>query len=289
MTVSHPVYEFDLTPLLAPISQDEPCGFDLMYDASYERIVEFARQEDSSLPMGVWVRDVKKADWPAVATNCYQELTERTKDLQITAWLTESLFELRGWPGAVFGWQVFIQLAQTYWNDIYPRMVDDDVDLRLKPVHWLVKKTTIWMAKTPVLANSSDDLPHSILSLEELVKTLRTLLGNQLGDRAPSLHDIQSQLDQIKGKLNLLGRNDMSSNGSNAAQSPQLSKQSREAAYADLAAIAAYLASIEPHSPVPMILKTLANWQDCSFSDLIERLPEGQTSIYQLNQFFKSA
>lgn len=289
MSVAHPVFDFDLAPFLRPISEAKPCGADLMYDAAYERIVEFARLEDDSLPMGVWVREVKQADWPAVATNCYQALTERTKDLQITAWLTESLFELRGWPGAIFGWQVFIQLAQTYWNDVYPQMDGDEVDLRLKPVHWLVQKTTTWIAKTTALANRSDEFPHSIRSLVEHVETLRAVLENHLGDRAPSLHDIRLQLDQILGKLNLVGRIDIPSDGSNSAQAPQLSKQSREAAYADLAAIAAYLAIIEPHSPVPMILKTLANWQDCSFSDLIERLPEGQTSIYQLNQFFKSA
>ncbi|MBF3233336.1 type VI secretion system protein TssA, partial [Pseudomonas aeruginosa] len=43
-----------LEVLLEPIDPGQPCGPSLRYDPDYDRLRELRREDDSSLPTGVW-------------------------------------------------------------------------------------------------------------------------------------------------------------------------------------------------------------------------------------------
>jgi hypothetical protein len=76
--------------LLKPLPGDEPTGTSARYDPVIAEIRIARESDDPSLPQGEWERPLKKADWSLVASLCIQTLSERSKDLQIAAWLSEA-------------------------------------------------------------------------------------------------------------------------------------------------------------------------------------------------------
>lgn len=93
----------DIQKLLEPISEEYPAGGYLRYEGTYDTIQEARREDDASLPQGVWERDLKKADWHRVRELCEAALARQTKDLQIAVWLLESLIRIHGFAGVKTG------------------------------------------------------------------------------------------------------------------------------------------------------------------------------------------
>ena len=86
----------DHEALLAPISEDSPCGDDLSFSAEFDAIQELRRADDPTLPQGEWVTTLKAADWPGVRRLCVELLTRRGKDLRVAGWLTEACARIDG-------------------------------------------------------------------------------------------------------------------------------------------------------------------------------------------------
>jgi len=126
----------DLVPLLAPLTQDEPCGPSLRYTDTFAQIKEARSEDDASLPMGEWVRPLKKADWRAVESLCVDAIVCRSKDLQIAGWLTETWIHLYGMDGFIAGTRLLIGLCQSYWQALHPLFEPDEADLRAAPFVW---------------------------------------------------------------------------------------------------------------------------------------------------------
>jgi len=84
--------------LLQPISEEKPSGADLRYDPVYDAIKE-ARRQDDELNQGAWQAERKVADLPLVIKLSTEALKKKTKDLQISAWLTDALLRKEGFSG----------------------------------------------------------------------------------------------------------------------------------------------------------------------------------------------
>src|ERR1700758_454748 len=84
--------------LLNPIEGANPSGTNLRYDPVYDKIKEARREEDQP-PAGMSERDRKGADNPVVIKTCTDLLVNKTKDLQLSAWLTEALLKQKGFTG----------------------------------------------------------------------------------------------------------------------------------------------------------------------------------------------
>ncbi len=123
--------------LLAPIASDAPCGPSMRYHAVYAGIRQAREEEDASLPMGVWERTLKKADWQAVETQCIDLLTHHSKDLQVAAWLLEAwlqLYQIRGFNAGI---ALLQGLVEHYWDSVHPLIEDGDDDARAAPFVWI--------------------------------------------------------------------------------------------------------------------------------------------------------
>ena len=94
MENNHPSIFDAVDVLLKPLSGDEPTGGSVRYDPVIAEIRIARESDDPSLPQGEWERALKKADWPLVVSLCSQTLRERSKDLQVAAWLTEAWIHL---------------------------------------------------------------------------------------------------------------------------------------------------------------------------------------------------
>jgi type VI secretion system protein ImpA len=292
--------------LLAPLLLDGPCGADLRYDQVYDKIVELGRSETEGLPMGVWERESKKSDWHGVVALCVDVLGTRTKDMQIAAWLGQALTRLHGPRGAALGWKMFSSLTTTFWQDIHPRMNDNDTEIRMCAVYWLTQHTSQWL--TEYLAASASERDNLQLTepanaedtaaltslLQELLQ-LQLFLDQQLGQQASLFHQLTEPLHQRLALLAVLAPPALAHSTAFASTDISAMKStptqhtfnSRDAAYAALGDIARVLAKSEPHSPVPMILEALVSWRDCQFNDLLTRMPQDKANLYELLKFFK--
>ena len=128
----------DLQDLLAPISAEHPSGESLRYEGFYDSVQELKREDDPTLPQGVWKRDLKRAEWGRVLNMCSEALATRTKDLQVAIWFTRAGIYQHGFPGAELGFRLIAGLCEDFWDDLHPQLEEgDDISFRLGPLDWL--------------------------------------------------------------------------------------------------------------------------------------------------------
>jgi type VI secretion system protein ImpA len=139
MREAAPTFSVDLEPLLAPVSPDAPAGPSLRYDDVYDRIREARRQEDATLPQGVWQAPVKAADWDAVSTMAAEALRQ-SKDLRIAGWLIEAWTVLHQLAGLDAGLQLLSGLIERFWETAHPELDASDPVARLAPFEWIDDK-----------------------------------------------------------------------------------------------------------------------------------------------------
>jgi type VI secretion system protein ImpA len=144
---------FDLEPLLEPVSADAPAGEWLRTGEVYVELREARRADDPTLERGVWQRDLKRADWRR-AEQLAGEGLERSKDLQLAAWLLEAWLHRHGFAGLAPGLRLLEQLCRRFWDvGLYPPLDDDgDPEYRLAPVRWVDEKLFLALKLVPVTA-----------------------------------------------------------------------------------------------------------------------------------------
>lgn len=127
--------------LIQPISEDAPAGDPVPF-AMREKLEEARKEVDPSQfaeddPLRP--EDPKYADWPTIELLTQELLKERSKDLLLSARLTEALAKQYGFAGLRDGLHLMRLLAMVCWNRVYPEIEDPDEDLetRAAPFNWL--------------------------------------------------------------------------------------------------------------------------------------------------------
>jgi len=159
--------------LLAPIPGPDPAGISLRYETIYQNIAEARREEDPNLPQGNWQRDLKKADWHAVAQLCSQVLARQSKDIQIAVWLAEAWLHLEGLNGLTRGLNLLECLCRDYWEGIHPRIEDGDIDYRVSPFEWANDNISLALRLNLTIAEGTSDLVETGLTLAKWDEVLR--------------------------------------------------------------------------------------------------------------------
>jgi len=152
---------------MQPISEDQPTGEYLLYEGTYDRIRAARQEDDSSLPQGVWERELKRADWLLVRELCLDALRTRSKDLQIAVWLLEALMQLRDFAGLREGLQLISALCEKFWENLHPAIEDNDFEARIAPLVWMNEKLAVKLKFKPITRPSSvDALAYSFADWE---------------------------------------------------------------------------------------------------------------------------
>ncbi|HST22727.1 MAG TPA: type VI secretion system protein TssA [Blastocatellia bacterium] len=128
--------------LLVPISDENSAGENLQYSGLHDEIRE-ARRADDDLEQGDWKRDLKTADWRQVFTLSTEALTDKTKDLQICAWLAEAFVKLHGLSGLRDSLKLMRGLHEQFWDTIYPEIDEGDLDARANALAFMDRQTAI--------------------------------------------------------------------------------------------------------------------------------------------------
>jgi len=135
--------------LLNPIPGANPGGVDLRYDPIFDKIKE-ARREDDDTPQGEWATERKTADWNAVVKLSRDALTQKSKDLQIAAWLTEAMLRREGFGGLAAGLDLLEGLVDKHWENLFPEIDDGDVEMRAAPLEWVAVKLDVPIRMVPL-------------------------------------------------------------------------------------------------------------------------------------------
>lgn len=129
----------DVDKLLEPIPGDLPAGPDLRLiagDTTVDTIEDARRMVDPELdPDGRG----KDPDWVAAGRTSEVALAESTKDLQIAAYLTESLAYQDGFPGVLAGLGLIRELLDRFWESVHPGVEDGEIifPVRARWISWI--------------------------------------------------------------------------------------------------------------------------------------------------------
>lgn len=145
-------YGIDCATLLAPVDVGQPQGVSLRGTPIWNAIRRARESDDASLPLGAWVRQLRRASWGEVARASLDALAYRSKDLQLATWLTEALLQEYGFPGLAAGLAIADALCERYWDVMYPPGADGDFEHRANLVRWLNEKLVMPVRLVPLTA-----------------------------------------------------------------------------------------------------------------------------------------
>lgn len=132
----------DVESLLLPISEGNPAGSDPRLDVTPRSLYFRLRDARSEARAAERVADNDPAadaggtrHWLTVRELSVEALAGTGKDIEIAAWLTESLVRTDGLAGLMAGARLIAGLASRYWNDgLFPTPDEDGVAGRVAPV-----------------------------------------------------------------------------------------------------------------------------------------------------------
>lgn len=114
----------DVEKLLAPVSDEAPCGANLEYNKDFIEIEKLSKGTPEQT-MGTTVIPAVEPDWRGVRDGCL-ELLAKTRDLRLLTFLTLSLLQLEGIPGLKTGLTLLKGSIEKFWDCIYPKLDPDD-------------------------------------------------------------------------------------------------------------------------------------------------------------------
>ena len=134
----------DILELLKPIPGDDPGGISLLYEGTHDRLMEARREEDPSLPMGVWDRPLKEASWSEVIGIGTDTLINKSKDLRTSVIFVEAMLIRDSYDGFKLGLGFLNKLLDDYWENMHPKLIDDeDLENRMLIFEWFAQKTSV--------------------------------------------------------------------------------------------------------------------------------------------------
>jgi type VI secretion system protein ImpA len=134
--------------LLNPIPGDNPSGVSLRYDRIYDQIKE-ARSEGEESILGN-LATPKRADLPLVIKVAGESLATKSKDLQLAAWLAESLIKKEGIGALQPCLKLFQDLQEQFWDTLHPEIEDGDAGMRAVPLEWAANRIADILRQAPI-------------------------------------------------------------------------------------------------------------------------------------------
>jgi type VI secretion system protein ImpA len=134
----------ELDELLSPLSEDQPCGDDLEYDPAFIEL-ENATKGTPEQQMGDTIVPAEAPDWKEVRSQAL-ELSGKTRDLRVAAYLTRALANVDGFVGLRDGLKLVKELCEQHWDHVHPELDpedDNDPTMRVNTLESLSDDDTI--------------------------------------------------------------------------------------------------------------------------------------------------
>jgi type VI secretion system protein ImpA len=147
----------DIEKLLAPIPGDSPAGVPLREDLSPTSVyyaIKDARTAARAAERSIVYEDdqthTERPDWGPVLELGPKILAEKSKDLEVTAWLCEALIRKHGYAGLRDGFRLARGLVEGFWENLYPLPDEDGMITRVAPLAGLNGEDTDGVLITPI-------------------------------------------------------------------------------------------------------------------------------------------
>ena len=149
----------DFDRLLEPIPGENPAGEALREDFSPTAVyqtIKMARETARAAERNAWDDEGEssssQAEWRPILQLVPDAIAEKSKDLEITAWLAEALVREHGFAGLRDAFRLARELAERFWDHLYPLPDEDGVMTRVAPITGLNGEDADGVLITP-LAN----------------------------------------------------------------------------------------------------------------------------------------
>ena len=167
----------DLERLLADISEDAPAGEEFratdattfyeikrLRDHSRKAETQFVAAAEASPDQPIERLD---AEWEKVFELSEEAVAGQSKDLQVTAWMIESMVRLHGFSGLRDGFRLVREMCEKFWDGIHPRPDDEDgAATTVAPLTGLngadADGPLIWAINRVPVTNGSSEGPFAI-------------------------------------------------------------------------------------------------------------------------------
>ncbi len=136
--------------LLNPVPGDNPSGVSLRYERVYDQIKEARTEDDDTIPAGAWARTAKRADYNQVIKLAGEALANKSKDLQLAAWLTEAHVKKEGIGLIQPCFKLFQDLQEQFWDTLHPEIEDGDAGMRAVPIEWAANRVAAILREAPI-------------------------------------------------------------------------------------------------------------------------------------------
>lgn len=185
--------------LLEPIPGPQPCGHDIRHAPGYDALREARREDDESLPTGVWQAPTKHADWLAVERLASELLREQSKDLMVAAWLGEAWLHRHRYAGLSAALELLTALGRRFPAELHPQPRDGDPSWRASPIAWVVRRyAEVLQTRLPLFPGASTEFARFSLADWQLLN--RQQLDDSKAARAQR-EAAQNRLRQLHDEL----------------------------------------------------------------------------------------
>jgi type VI secretion system protein ImpA len=130
----------DFKRLLTPVPNGAPVGADLRGEGGpnslYYRIKDArtaARAAERQQLLG-GDPDALPPDWKPILQHGVEALAEKSKDLEVAAYVIEALVRVHGFAGLRDGFHLARELVEKFWDGIYPLPDEDGLETRVAPL-----------------------------------------------------------------------------------------------------------------------------------------------------------
>lgn len=129
----------DFERLMKPISEELPAGdaFRTIDPTGYfeiKRLRDAARKSEKQFFGDTSESSGEGDEWDQIHDMCIETIAEKSKDLQIAAWLIEALIRRHGFAGLRDGFRLVRELSDNFWDGIHPRPDEDGVLTTVAPL-----------------------------------------------------------------------------------------------------------------------------------------------------------
>lgn len=165
--------EYDLQSIVNEIDDGtDGIGSDISMSFEYDEIKNARMHDDPRLSFGVWERELKKADWVLVESLSVEILMHKSKDLQVVAWLIESLVAMDGFSGAIKSFEILRIFLESFWYTCFPKNDDgsSDEEQKIRIISWIIDNINTKLLTRHIISDISLYDYEYALEMRSLIK-----------------------------------------------------------------------------------------------------------------------
>lgn len=189
----------ELEKLLAPVSQDHPCGSDLEHEPGFMALEQDSKGKPERI-MGDTVVQAVEPDWADIKARA-EALFPLTKDLRVVILLLRANTRLEGLSGFASGLKLIHELLVRYWGNVHPCLDaedDNDPTMRINVLMSLEDPETLVRDLRTVKFICANR--HAQLTIRYILVTLGKLSATD-SENAPNQAEIENILRSEENKV----------------------------------------------------------------------------------------